>query len=120
MARAPDCSSVQRDIDRGVAGRIVAQRRHQLQNRGAGERARRGGAHARAPLASRAGLRREGGRSKSRSLLNLAKARMSEARLTSLTIESPPPARTIAVRAREGKSEARARACSGSAASSPT
>jgi pimeloyl-ACP methyl ester carboxylesterase len=28
---------------------------------------------------------------------------MSEARLTSLTIESPPPARTIAVRAREGK-----------------
>jgi len=30
--------------------------------------------------------------------------RMSEARLTSLTIESPAPARTIAVRAREGKS----------------
>ena len=29
---------------------------------------------------------------------------MSESRLTSLTIESPPPARTIAVRAREGKS----------------
>ena len=29
---------------------------------------------------------------------------MSEARLTSLTIESPPPKRTIAVRAREGKS----------------
>ncbi len=29
---------------------------------------------------------------------------MSEARLTSLTMESPPPARTIAVRAREGKS----------------
>ena len=29
---------------------------------------------------------------------------MSEVRLTSLTIESPPPARTIAVRAREGKS----------------
>src|ERR1019366_10417409 len=29
---------------------------------------------------------------------------MSEARLTSLTIESPPPARTIAVRVREGKS----------------
>jgi len=28
---------------------------------------------------------------------------MSEARLTSLTIESPPPARTIAVRLREGK-----------------
>jgi pimeloyl-ACP methyl ester carboxylesterase len=28
---------------------------------------------------------------------------MSEARLTSVTIESPPPARTIAVRAREGK-----------------
>jgi pimeloyl-ACP methyl ester carboxylesterase len=30
---------------------------------------------------------------------------MSEASLTSLTIESPPPARTIAVRLREGKSE---------------
>jgi pimeloyl-ACP methyl ester carboxylesterase len=29
---------------------------------------------------------------------------MSDARLTSLTIESPPPARTIAVRVREGKS----------------
>jgi pimeloyl-ACP methyl ester carboxylesterase len=29
---------------------------------------------------------------------------MSEARLTSLTVESPPPPRTIAVRAREGKS----------------
>jgi pimeloyl-ACP methyl ester carboxylesterase len=28
---------------------------------------------------------------------------MSESRLTSLTLESPPPARTIAVRAREGK-----------------
>jgi pimeloyl-ACP methyl ester carboxylesterase len=34
----------------------------------------------------------------------LAKALMSEVRLTSLTIESPPPKRTIAVRAREGKS----------------
>ncbi len=31
---------------------------------------------------------------------------MSEARLTTLTIESPPPARTIAVRLREGKSPA--------------
>jgi pimeloyl-ACP methyl ester carboxylesterase len=30
---------------------------------------------------------------------------MSEARLTSLTIESPPPKRTIAVRVREGKSD---------------
>jgi pimeloyl-ACP methyl ester carboxylesterase len=30
---------------------------------------------------------------------------MSESRLTSLIVESPPPARTIAVRAREGKSE---------------
>jgi len=30
---------------------------------------------------------------------------MSEARLTTLTIESPPPARTIAVRLREGKSQ---------------
>ncbi len=50
----------------------------------------------------------------------LACTRMSEARLTSLTIESPPPARTIAVRVREGKSESRVPACSGSAASSPT
>jgi pimeloyl-ACP methyl ester carboxylesterase len=39
-------------------------------------------------------------------ILELAKARMSEARLSSLTIESPTPARTIAVRARQGKSEA--------------
>lgn len=31
---------------------------------------------------------------------------MSESRLTSLTVESPPPSRTIAVRVREGKSEA--------------
>jgi pimeloyl-ACP methyl ester carboxylesterase len=31
---------------------------------------------------------------------------MSEARLTSINVESPPPARTIAVRAREGKSPA--------------
>jgi pimeloyl-ACP methyl ester carboxylesterase len=30
---------------------------------------------------------------------------MSESRLTSLTVESPPPTRTIAVRVREGKSE---------------
>jgi len=30
---------------------------------------------------------------------------MSESRLTSLTVESPPPARTIAVRAREGKAD---------------
>jgi pimeloyl-ACP methyl ester carboxylesterase len=36
-------------------------------------------------------------------ILDLSKARMSEARLTSLTVESPPPQRTIAVRAREGK-----------------
>ena len=33
------------------------------------------------------------------------KALMSEVRLTSLTIESPPPKRTIAVRARQGKSQ---------------
>src|SRR6185437_3998498 len=41
-----------------------------------------------------------------RSSLNPAEARMSESRLISLRIESPPPARTIAVRAREGKSPA--------------
>src|ERR1019366_6161861 len=41
---------------------------------------------------------------KSLSSLSPAKTRMSEARLTSLTIESPLPARTIAVRVREGKS----------------
>jgi pimeloyl-ACP methyl ester carboxylesterase len=39
-------------------------------------------------------------------IVESAKERMSGARLTSLTIESPAPARTIAVRAREGKSEA--------------
>jgi pimeloyl-ACP methyl ester carboxylesterase len=37
-------------------------------------------------------------------LASLPAARMSESRLTSLTIESPLPARTVAVRAREGKS----------------
>jgi pimeloyl-ACP methyl ester carboxylesterase len=36
--------------------------------------------------------------------LGIAEPIMSEARLTSLTIESPPPARTIAVRVRESKS----------------
>jgi pimeloyl-ACP methyl ester carboxylesterase len=35
-------------------------------------------------------------------------ANMSEVRLTSLTIESPPPARTIAVRARESKGDNKA------------
>jgi hypothetical protein len=51
----------ERDIDRIVAGRIVAQRRYQLQNSGAGERAPRGGGahHEPAPLALGAGLRRE-------------------------------------------------------------
>jgi pimeloyl-ACP methyl ester carboxylesterase len=37
-------------------------------------------------------------------ILNPTKTRMSESRLTSLTLESPAPQRTIAVRAREGKS----------------
>jgi pimeloyl-ACP methyl ester carboxylesterase len=37
-------------------------------------------------------------------ILDLTKARMNESCLTSLTIESPAPQRTIAVRAREGKS----------------
>jgi pimeloyl-ACP methyl ester carboxylesterase len=46
------------------------------------------------PLAFEVGLR---------FIPRLAKARMSEIRLTSLTIESPPPQRTIAVRARESK-----------------
>jgi pimeloyl-ACP methyl ester carboxylesterase len=51
----------------------------------------------RGPLAFRARLRREG-------MIPVVSAnRMSESRLTSLTIESPPPPRTIAVRAREGK-----------------
>ena len=106
MARAPDCSSVERDIDRGVAGRIVAQRRHQLQNRGAGERAafRCAGAHSRIiPLALEAGLRRKGGAKKIAIIAGSGRIGMSESRLTSLTIESPA-ARTIAVRAREGKS----------------
>jgi pimeloyl-ACP methyl ester carboxylesterase len=49
------------------------------------------------PLAFKARLRREG------SIPIVSWYRMSEARLTSLTIESPPPARTIAVRVREGK-----------------
>jgi len=49
-------------------------------------------------------LRREGAAPAIAFIPNLAKALMSESRLTSLTIESPPPKRTIAVRAREGKS----------------
>jgi pimeloyl-ACP methyl ester carboxylesterase len=56
------------------------------------------------PLAFEVRLRREGGRTEIAFILSLANRRMSEARLTSLTIESPPPKRTIAVRAREGKS----------------
>ena len=89
----------QRNIHRGSAGRIVAQRRGQLENGGAGERAgfaagRRSHQPA-SPLAPRVGLRREG------TDTNLVRARMSETRLTSLTIKSPK--RTIAVRAREGK-----------------
>ena len=53
-----------RDIDRGTAYGIVAQRRHELQDRGAGEQSlRRGRAHGCiAPLARGAGLRREGAR----------------------------------------------------------
>jgi pimeloyl-ACP methyl ester carboxylesterase len=50
-------------------------------------------------------LRREGAAPAIAFIPNLAKALMSESRLTSLTIESPPPKRTIAVRAREGKSD---------------
>ena len=51
-----------RDIDRGVADRIVAQRRHQLQDGGAGKRARlgSGGDHHRHP--SRAPLALQGRR----------------------------------------------------------
>jgi pimeloyl-ACP methyl ester carboxylesterase len=49
-------------------------------------------------------LRREGAAPAIAFIPNLAKALMNESRLTSLTIESPPPKRTIAVRAREGKS----------------
>ncbi len=48
-------------------------------------------------------MRREGATTEILATLNLSKARMSEARLTSLTVESPPPQRTIAVRVREGK-----------------
>jgi pimeloyl-ACP methyl ester carboxylesterase len=56
------------------------------------------------PLAFKVGLRREGAAPAIAFIPNLAKALMNESRLTSLTIESPPPKRTIAVRAREGKS----------------
>jgi pimeloyl-ACP methyl ester carboxylesterase len=49
-------------------------------------------------------LRREEADTEIAFIPKLVKALMSEARLTSLTIESPPPKRTIAVRAREGKS----------------
>jgi pimeloyl-ACP methyl ester carboxylesterase len=49
-------------------------------------------------------LRREGAATEIDFIPYLAKALMSKSRLTFLTIESPPPKRTIAVRAREGKS----------------
>ena len=91
----------ERDIHRGATGRVVAQRRHQLQDGGAGERTRlvAGDRTHRKALAFRHGLRRQGADTE---IMNLARALMSEVSLTSLTIESP--ARTIAVRAREGKS----------------
>ena len=54
-----------------------------------------------APLASKGALRREETASNQYSV----QAPMSEARLTSLTIKSPPPRRTIAVRARESKGD---------------
>ena len=98
----------QSDVDRAAAGRIVAQRRRQLQDRDAGERAPCVVARANqrfAPLALGGGLRREGAGPDIAFILDWPQARMSEARLTSLTIESPLPARTIAVRAREGKGE---------------
>jgi pimeloyl-ACP methyl ester carboxylesterase len=55
------------------------------------------------PLAPEGGLRPE--EAAIASILNEPLSPMSEARLTSLTIESPPPSRTIAVRMRESKSE---------------
>ena len=58
-----------------------------------------------APLAFEAGLRREGGRTEIAFILSSTKRRMSQSRLTSLTIESPPPGRTIAVRARESNNK---------------
>ena len=82
----------QRDIDRGMAGRIVAQRRHQLQNGGAGsERELRAqGSWAflahdlsenrshfgimPAPLAFEAGLRREDGSSEIAFILSLTQS----------------------------------------------
>jgi pimeloyl-ACP methyl ester carboxylesterase len=56
------------------------------------------------PLALGVRLRRESGRNEIAFILDQTTWRMSEARLTSVTIESPPPRRTIAVRVREGKS----------------
>ena len=100
----------QRDIDRGVAGRIVAQRRHQLQDGGAGERARACLAHVEcAPLRSGLALRRQEGQLNLQSLAVRPNAHerippdISDNRIA-------PAARTIAVRAREGKSQRRARA----------
>src|SRR3974377_862949 len=52
----------------------------------------------RPPLAPRARLREDA------LLLRSPSPRMNEARLTSIAVESPAPARTIAVRVREGKS----------------
>ena len=85
-----------------MAGRIVAQGRYQLQDGGAGERARGPGADTVALLLSGPGCGDKGGRTVF--LANLSEVRMSEPRLTSLTVESPPPERIIVVRVREGKS----------------
>src|SRR5206468_4264841 len=87
------------DIDRGIRGRIVDQGRHELQDRYAGERTRtRRAVHA-APLAQAGRLRQDAPRS-----ATLPARSMNEARLTSIVVESPAPARTIAARTREGKS----------------
>jgi pimeloyl-ACP methyl ester carboxylesterase len=53
------------------------------------------------PLVLKVRLRRKS----SLFIANPIEAPMSDARLTSVTIESPPPRRTIAVRVREGKSD---------------
>src|SRR5665213_2559728 len=105
MARAPDCSSVNAmstaawlagsSRNAGTSCRMVAP----VSERGLARRR-----FEFAPLRSASACGENGSRSLSTVLANLAEARMSESRLITLRIESPPPARTIAVRLREGKS----------------
>jgi len=89
-----------------MAGWIFTQRWHELKNGGTGQRTRRSrpAGITSAPLPWGPSCGDKGPRLNA--TVRLPDARMSEPRLTFLTVESPPPTRTIAVRVREGKNRA--------------